>query len=513
MTITVKIGSAGAGRDYATIQAAWNALPATLTDHYIFECYNDSEFTAGLDTSASAKTMAGFTVTIKPAAGQGFRDHANKLTNALRYNQANGVAFSENIGLAAVFNIKTNGIILDGLQIKNPSTNGFAVNDSLGATLTVGPVIKNCLMHASKDAGGALHAGYGKTLLNNIVIQTRNTGHGIYAAGGTGDGKVKGNTVVYVGSGTSSGRGVFAEWNAQTALDNAVFGFTTGFYASSGASYTPSSDYNATDLAATGTSTGTHNVVSLTATNQFQAGLTSEASVDLRVKAGAALIAAGVADADIPTDILGQTRGTPPGIGAAEYGAAASPPNAPTIGTTTAINNTGATINWTDNSADETGFKVEWSPSPYSVWTPASNSPAAANATSLAITGLTAATTYKARVASTNSGGDSAWVETATFTTTNTVRKLKLKLEAAAAGATNISGVVWAAQTGAIAGAEIGEFTGQTFEAVLEGGEAVLKVPVSAFGGGSLTLSDTPVALVRNATNTSGIVSCTVIDE
>jgi hypothetical protein len=192
---------------------------------------------------------------------------------------------------------------------------------------------------------------------------------------------------------------------------------------------------------------------------------------------------------------------------------AGSPPAAPTIGTTTAIGNTGATINWTDNSADETGFKVEWSPSPYSSWTPASNSPAAANATSLSITGLTAATTYKARVASTNANGDSAWVETATFTTTNTVRKLKLKIDASAAGATGISGVVWAAQVGAIAGAEIGEFTGQAFEVALEGGQAVLKVPVSAFGGGSLTVSDTPVALVRNATNTSGIVSCTVIEE
>lgn len=192
---------------------------------------------------------------------------------------------------------------------------------------------------------------------------------------------------------------------------------------------------------------------------------------------------------------------------------AGSPPNAPTIGTVTSISNTGATINWTDNSADETGFKVEWSPSPYSSWTAASNSPAAANATSLAITGLTAATTYKARVAATNANGDSAWVETATFTTTNTVKKLKLKIDASAAGATGISGVVWAAQTGAIAGAEIGEFTGQTFEVALEGGQAVLKVPVSAFGGGSLTVSDTPVALVRNATNTSGIVSCTVIEE
>lgn len=192
-------------------------------------------------------------------------------------------------------------------------------------------------------------------------------------------------------------------------------------------------------------------------------------------------------------------------------GGGGSPPTAPTIGNVTSITSGGATINWTDNSADETGFKVEYATSPYNSWTPANNSPAGANATSLAITGLAQGTTYKARVAATNANGDSTWVETAEFTTLT--RKLRVAIEAAAAGATGVSGVVWAAQVGGIAGAEIGEFSGKSFEAALDGGLAVLKVPVADFGGSALTTSDTPVALVRNSTNTTGVVPCTVIEE
>lgn len=94
---------------------------------------------------------------------------------------------------------------------------------------------------------------------------------------------------------------------------------------------------------------------------------------------------------------------------------ASSPPTAPTIGATTSITQTGATVNWTDNSADETGFKVEYAASPYSAWTAAATT--AADATSYALTGLIEKTTYKARVASTNANGDSAWVESAEFTT------------------------------------------------------------------------------------------------
>lgn len=95
-------------------------------------------------------------------------------------------------------------------------------------------------------------------------------------------------------------------------------------------------------------------------------------------------------------------------------------PDAPTIGSVTAVTHKAARINWTDNSSDETGFAVQYGVSvsgTVSSWSAAANSPAAANATYLDITSLTPETDYKARVRAFNASGESAWVETAEFTT------------------------------------------------------------------------------------------------
>lgn len=131
-------------------------------------------------------------------------------------------------------------------------------------------------------------------------------------------------------------------------------------------------------------------------------------------------------------------------------------------------------------------------------------------------TGLSAATTYYAHLVQTDAAAnDSNRVTSASFTTNAALtKKLKLKTTSSAASASSIAGVVFADPSGSdITGAKIGEFTGKAFESALEGGEAVLKVPVADFGGGSLTTSDTTVALVRNGTHTTGIVICTVIEE
>jgi hypothetical protein len=97
-----------------------------------------------------------------------------------------------------------------------------------------------------------------------------------------------------------------------------------------------------------------------------------------------------------------------------------NPPTGVTAGSITAFS---ATASWTDDSSNETGFKVQYAPAPYSSWTAFSGSPAAANATTLA-TGnvLTEGTSYKIRVASTNASGDSAFVESGVFTTTALTR-------------------------------------------------------------------------------------------
>jgi hypothetical protein len=92
-------------------------------------------------------------------------------------------------------------------------------------------------------------------------------------------------------------------------------------------------------------------------------------------------------------------------------------------------------------------------------------------------------------------------------------RYLKLLAHASAASASSIAGAVFAVPTGSdITGAKIGEFTGAAFEAALESGQAVLLVDTADFGGGALTTASTPVAVVRNTTNTTGVVSCTVIE-
>ena len=72
-------------------------------------------------------------------------------------------------------------------------------------------------------------------------------------------------------------------------------------------------------------------------------------------------------------------------------------------------------LNWTDNSADETGFKVERSPDGSTAWTQIATP--AANVTSYADTGRSAVTTYFYRVRATSAAGDSAYTSTVSATT------------------------------------------------------------------------------------------------
>lgn len=91
-------------------------------------------------------------------------------------------------------------------------------------------------------------------------------------------------------------------------------------------------------------------------------------------------------------------------------GSAPDAPSAVTAGTPTPNS---VSISWTDNSADETGFKVRYTPSPYSSFTTATGSVAASP---YLITGLTDSVSYKASVAAFNGNGDSTWVESGIFT-------------------------------------------------------------------------------------------------
>ncbi|MCY3932111.1 MAG: fibronectin type III domain-containing protein, partial [Acidobacteria bacterium] len=79
------------------------------------------------------------------------------------------------------------------------------------------------------------------------------------------------------------------------------------------------------------------------------------------------------------------------------------PPPGPTGLVATATSATAADLSWTDNSSDETGFKVQWSTG--SVWNNLSTT--VANATTSNAGGLTSGQGYEFRVIATNANGDS----------------------------------------------------------------------------------------------------------
>jgi hypothetical protein len=76
---------------------------------------------------------------------------------------------------------------------------------------------------------------------------------------------------------------------------------------------------------------------------------------------------------------------------------------APADAVTATVSGTSVALAWTDQSIDETGFKVQYKTSAKGSWT--TSATAAANATAHTITGLTAGT-YWIRVIATNTYGD-----------------------------------------------------------------------------------------------------------
>lgn len=310
-TVTNSIGSAG-GRDYSTVALWIAALPSNVVtsgNSYVGECYNDSEFVAGsIGVFSGFTTDATHTITLKCAAGQGFRDNANAQTNALTYNASNGVAMRATASFGISGQSSPQYITLDGLQVK--ATNGESPIVNWGGNFSPdASVLKNCILEGNINLW--IVRGFAYTILNCLVV---NVCANAYAAGAGGitfndhGCYCANNTIVRPSDLTIGGRSAIdfnGSGNTVRIYNNAIFGFSTPLVNPN--SQSSPGDYNATDQSSL--VFGSNNQVSLTYTSQFQG--TTSGAMDFRTKSGAGLIDVGVTDTtDIPgaTDIVGTSR-------------------------------------------------------------------------------------------------------------------------------------------------------------------------------------------------------------
>jgi chitodextrinase len=114
-----------------------------------------------------------------------------------------------------------------------------------------------------------------------------------------------------------------------------------------------------------------------------------------------------------------------------------TPPAAPSNLVATAASSSSINLAWSDNSASETGFKIERSTSPTTGFTLITS--LGTNVTSYTNTGLAAATTYYYRVRAYNSAGDSGYSNTANAITQATPPAAPSNLVAAAASSSSIN--------------------------------------------------------------------------
>ena len=149
---TRSIGSAG-GRDYSSMQAWEDALPGTLTEDEIGELYNDSDSFVSSGTILDISGHTGsFWCRLRPATGQGFKDHADVRTNPLRYNRSNGVGLRSTGEFAVFIEVNQPRFEMSGLQIKMDTNNSPCI-DAGNSGITTPSLFKDLFIHERNRRG------------------------------------------------------------------------------------------------------------------------------------------------------------------------------------------------------------------------------------------------------------------------------------------------------------------------------------------------------------------------
>lgn len=295
-TVTKTIGTSS--RDFSTIAAWAAALPANLVtdgNSYVGQCFNDAEFAVTSTITINGNTTdATHTIQLTTGAGQSFRDNAGAQTNALRYNQANGVGIRKTNNYNQTLTTDADFITFTGLQIATTggnSPNGLTTTNATGHQIVDFCIVEN--VSGSNTASCVVKGSSAKIRNSLVVVRGNSTGAGLALLSGAGA-----YNCTVVRTGTAGDTGVSSAYASSVVENCALFGFTT---ASSG---TITGSGNITDQAS---GPGTSPLVSKTYANQFQN--TSDATRDFRLKAGADCLDAGTTDStNAANDIVGTTR-------------------------------------------------------------------------------------------------------------------------------------------------------------------------------------------------------------
>lgn len=298
MTTTVVKTVGTATRDYSTLQAWEDASPADLVavdQIWQGQCYNDSEFTAGLSvagTTTSATQYKELTV----AAGQSFSDNASVQTNALRYNQANGVGLSVAGGYSTAIRVTDINFRMSEMQAK-VSSDAYPYDNNTASTAHV---LDKCIFQQS-GSNGACARFRGGSLSNSLLMKNSAGTSKAGITGSYGAGTLTNCTIVRPTTYAAGGTGIAAGPGFTFTLKNcAVFGFT----ADTSGTISATTCYTDDSTPTTGFTTTTYD----TSTGSgFQN--TASTTADFRIKSGSALLDVGTTDTTYAAnDIAGTAR-------------------------------------------------------------------------------------------------------------------------------------------------------------------------------------------------------------
>lgn len=230
--VTLTVGSNN--RQYATLAAAWAAIPADLVSAdvaYVLELYNDSEFTLSAQLNLAGKTTdADHNIVIRPAAGQGFTNNGDTPNRALRYNRINGVGFKATITAGVAFNVDNDWLTVEGLQFKIGGTGviGGVANSRINS------VTRNCLVEFDGNASStdvAFNAAFATfvsagCMFNVLVILTNELSNGMRpwtstSYNKTGAALIEGVTIVRLASVANSRHGFYSAY--VNSVTNKIF--------------------------------------------------------------------------------------------------------------------------------------------------------------------------------------------------------------------------------------------------------------------------------------------------